>query len=109
MGYCEPPTHSQFPPGKSGNEKGRPPRAKGRRQILERIAFELCEVRIGGKITKLPRIEIVLMALRNATANGNPSAQRLYDRLLNEVREDEEAPPVPKGVLIIGEELTHEE
>ena len=49
------------------------------------------------------------MALRNATANGNPAAQRLYDALLNEVREDDDEPPIAKGVLIVGEKLTEEE
>ena len=109
MGYCDPPKHSQFQPGKSGNKSGRPPHAKGRKQILERIAYELCEVRVAGKIERLPRIEVLLMAVRNATANGSPSAQQLYDRLLNEVTENHEEPPAPKGVFITGEKLTAEE
>lgn len=110
VGYRRPPKRSQFPKGTSGNPAGRPRHAKGRRPILERIAYETCEVRVGGKLVRLTRLEVVLMAVRNATANGNSAAQKLFDRLLNEVRDDENMEaPIPKGVLIIGENLTAEE
>jgi hypothetical protein len=109
VGYCSPPKQYQFPPKTSGNPGGRPRRAKGRGPILERIANELCEVRVAGKLVKVTKLEVVLLAVRNATANGNPVAQRLYDKLLNDVRDEEEGPPVPKGVLIVPERLTIEE
>jgi hypothetical protein len=64
-------------------------------------------VKVGGKVQKMTRAEVVLMAVRNAMANGNPLAQQLCDKLLNEVRE--EGAPVRKGVLIIGEKLSAEE
>ena len=110
VGYCKPPKRWQFPPKTSGNKRGRPKHAKGRGPILERIAYEPCEVRIDGKLTKTTRLEVILLAVRNATANGNPVAQKLFDRLLNEVgdNEDMEA-PAPKGVAIFPEKLTVEE
>lgn len=55
----------------------------------------------------MSRAEVVLLAVSNATANGHPTAQKLFDRLLNDF--GEEGPEVPKGVLILGEKLNHEE
>ena len=107
VGYGNPPKHTRWRPGYCPNPAGRPRKAKGRRPILERIANELVEVKVGGSVQRMARAEIVLMAVRNAMANGNPVAQQLCDKLLNEVRE--EGAPVRKGVLIIGEKLSAEE
>ena len=107
VGYGNPPKHTRWKPGECPNPRGRPKNAKGRLPILERVAHEACEVRVGSKITLMTRLEAVLMAVRNSTANGNPAAQRLFDKLLNEVRE--EGPPTVKGVFISAEKLTAEE
>ena len=82
-------------------------RKTGGSQILQKVANELCEVRVGGSTVSMTRLEVVNTAVRNATANGNPAAQKIYDQLLNEALD--EGPPVAKGVLIVGEELTVEE
>jgi hypothetical protein len=60
-----------------------------------------------GKIVQLNRLRIILIAVRNATANGSVPAQRLYDWLLSEEPIDEN--PIAKSVLIVGEKLTVEE
>src|SRR5687768_14484297 len=87
VGYGNPHKHTRWRPGYCHNPAGRPRKAKGKRPILERIASELVEVKVGSRIQKMTRAKVVLMAVRNATANGNPAAQKLYDKLLNEVRE----------------------
>jgi hypothetical protein len=45
--------------------------------------------------------------VRSSTANGDPRAQRLFDKLLNETMPDEQL--IPKAVLILGEKLSIEE
>lgn len=108
VGYCKPPRHTRWKPRECPNPFGRPRKAKGRRAILGRIANELCEVRVGKRVVTMTRLELLLTAVRNATANGDPGAQKLFDKLLNEVSDDEGA-SVPKGVLIAGEKLSQEE
>ena len=107
VGYANPPKHTRWRPGFCPNPSGRPKKAKGRKAIVERIANERCEVKIGGKVLQLTRAEIVLIAVRNATANGNPTARKLYDQLLRET--PDEADSIPKATLIVGEKLTQEE
>lgn len=107
VGYGRPPKRSQWKPGTSGNFKGRPRNAKGRRQTLMRIANEYCEAVIDGKVATLTKATLALLAVRNATANGDPAGQKLFDRLLREQRD--EGPPIPKGTLILEEVLTEEE
>ena len=68
---------------------------------MERIANERCEVEIGGIVLKLTKAEIVLIAVRNATANGNSTARKLFHELLRETSDD--ADNIPKATLIVGE------
>lgn len=107
VGYKRPPKHSRWPPGYCPNPAGRPRKAKGRKPILERIAYESVEVMVAGKLSTITRLEAVLLAVRNATANAKAAAQTLFDKLLNAGQE--EGPPISKGVLIVGEKLTAEE
>jgi hypothetical protein len=107
IGYGNPPKHTRWAKGFCPNWAGRPPNARGRKPILARIANEEVILKTAGNQQKVRRADVVLMAVRNATANGDPKAQLLYDKLLNEVRDEE--PPGPKGVLFTGERLTSEE
>lgn len=107
VGYKMPPRHSRWGPGYCPNPAGRPRKAKGRKAILERIAFERVEVMVGGKLCTMIRAEAVLLAVRNAMANGKPTAHPLFDKLLN--ANQEIGPLIPKGVLIAPEKLTPEE
>ena len=106
-GYGNPPKHTRWPSGYFPNPRGRPRKANGRKAILDRIANERCEVKVGGKLMVMTRAEVVLIAVRNATANGDATAQKLFHKLLQEICD--EAPPIPKGTLITGEKLTDEE
>jgi len=107
IGYGSPPKHTRWPKGFCPNPAGRPRDARGRKPIIARIANEEVIIKDEGKEKRARRADVVLMAVRNATANGNPKAQVLYDKLLNEAREEES--PAPKGVFITGEKLSCEE
>jgi hypothetical protein len=88
IGYGCPPKHTRWQPGYCPNPAGRPRQSKGRRPILERIANELVEAKVGGRVRLVSRAELVLMAVRNAMANGHPGAHKLADKLLHEEREE---------------------
>ncbi|WP_407822100.1 DUF5681 domain-containing protein [Sphingomonas arvum] len=106
VGYCHPPARHKWAKGYCPNPAGRPKSAQGRRPILQRLAMELIEVRVGGSVRRMPRLEVLLLAVRNATANGDPMGQKLYNKLLGEVPDDER--DVAKGVLILPEKLSQE-
>lgn len=107
VGYKSPPKDKRWQPGYCPNPAGRPRKAKGRKAILERVAYDLCEVSVGARPMTITRLQAVLMAVRNATANGNPAAQKLFDKLRGVEAED--GPAVPQAVLIIGEILSSDE
>ena len=45
IGYCKPPKHSQFKPGRSGNPRGRPKGAKNETTILREILNKRIAIR----------------------------------------------------------------
>ena len=84
VGYCKPPTHSQFRPGQSGNPAGR---RKGVRNFMTDVKRTLAmpvKVKEGGRTRKKSTQESALMLLREKALQGD---QRALDRLLElEVR-----------------------
>ena len=54
VGYGRPPKHGQFPPGKSGNPKGRPSRHRNFRLVLETVLNETVRMREGEKVRLVP-------------------------------------------------------
>src|SRR5438045_1707067 len=90
VGYKRPPKSSQFSKGQSGNPKGRPRGAEGRRNILERVAYETHTVREGGRKRRLTTIEALLVTLRNMTMEGDPRAAKLYDEFYRKHLPDQE-------------------
>ena len=84
IGYKKPPRHAQFKKGVCANPNGR-----GRRKALEAgriydsVINALAEIPQGGKIARLPRME--LLARRNAAAavkGSVRSAEELLDMLI---------------------------
>jgi hypothetical protein len=81
-GYRNPPLETRFRPGQSGNPRGRPRGAEGRKQIVRKIANEMHAVVEDGKPRSRSTLELVLLQLRNLAAQGNVQAFRACNNLL---------------------------
>ena len=106
-GYGQPPIHSRFPPGQSGNPKGRPKGARGWEQIVRRIALETHTFTQDGKRQKRTTLVLVLLSLRNLAVSGNVRAFRAIHELLQ--RYAPQQPVKRGGYLIVPEPASVEE
>src|SRR5258706_3502936 len=80
-GSRNPPKHSRFKKGVSGNPKGRPKRRKGQlvSHIISQVQNTLTAYREGGRTKLASRLELILKKLVNAALGGDPkSADDLF-------------------------------
>ena len=74
VGYCQPPKHTRFQPGKSGNPKGRPKGAKNEVTILRNILNRQIDSRQDGKVRKISVLEGILLRFTEDALKGNPKS-----------------------------------
>jgi hypothetical protein len=74
VGYRQPPKHTQFKPGQSGNSKGRPKAAKGLQSIVRETLTQKVAVRTATGTKRISRIEAVLQKTLEQAMKGNPRA-----------------------------------
>lgn len=65
IGRGRPPVHSRFPPGTSGNPKGRRKGARNKRTIVEQALNERIKVRENGRMRSLRKFEVLVMTMLN--------------------------------------------
>ena len=75
VGYKKPPKYANFPPGKSGNPKGRPKRAKS--PTGHEVFDQLVTVTQKGKTKKIKAIDAVLSQLVIDAMKGDHKARKL--------------------------------
>ena len=105
VGFGKPPRASQFKPGHSGNEAGRPRGAKNFATALEQELKSRVVVTENGRRKRISKREVIAKHLVNKAAGGDLKAIPL---LLNETRarENEAADTGPSQVFDTPEDRT---
>ena len=97
VGYGHPPEAHRFPPGQSGNPRGRPKGTTSKTpaqppdrltQIVLEEASRLITVREGDRTVTLSMQQAIIRRLAVDAVKGDPRAQRLFTEMLT-ISEDE--------------------
>lgn len=84
IGYGNPPDHTKFQPGKSGNPNGRPKQSKPdidiRYLFLDELLREI-PLLVEGKQAKMPAIQIIARRLANDAMKGSVKAIAIFERM----------------------------
>ena len=84
IGYGNPPDHTKFSPGKSGNPNGRPKQSKPDIDVQYLFLDELLRevpLLVEGKQTKMPAIQIIARRLVNDAMKGSVKALAVFERM----------------------------
>ncbi len=71
VGYCNPPKHTQFQKGVSGNTKGRPKSRKTGLTDVYELLDEPVTVKVGGKVRTMQSFEAGFRKLANKAHGGD--------------------------------------
>jgi|HubBroStandDraft_6_1064221.scaffolds.fasta_scaffold1462621_1 hypothetical protein len=103
----QPPEHSRFQPGRSGNPKGRPKGRLSPAALLMRILNEKVEIREGNRFRKMSKFEAMHHTLVHSALKGDAKAFTILREL---VEQDPSTLPLPPVVqLIFGTDREPEE
>lgn len=93
VGYKKPPRHSQFKPGQSGNQKGRPKGTKNLSTDLQEELSSKIVVREGAKQQKISKQRALVKTLFNKALKGDIRAINAFLRLIERTNFEEAKEP----------------
>jgi hypothetical protein len=99
VGYCNPPGHTRFKTGQSGNPKGRPKGTLNMATVLERTLREKVVVNENGKRKTITKLEAAITQLTNKAASGELRALQLLTALVRSAEERAVQAAVPYSAL----------
>ena len=81
-GYKNPPKHTQFKPGQSGNPNGRPRGDRNLKRLLKSMLEEMIEVTENGETVLMTKQEALIRRLFADAIKGNAQSARLLVQIL---------------------------
>ena len=99
VGYCNPPLHTRFKKGQSGNPKGRPKGTLNITTVLERTLREKVAITVKGRRKTVTKLEAALQQVVDKAASGELKAFQVMSRLVHSAEEREVQAPVPNDGL----------
>ena len=82
VGYMNPPEHTRYKKGKSGNPRGRPRKREDLNTVLQRVLNR--KVRVKDNDQKLPIQDALIWKLRELALQGDKQALALQRRIIDE-------------------------
>lgn len=87
VGYGKPPKPTRFPPGRSGNPRGRPKKAEAQEKdlfdlVLERLDQPI-DLMFGGRQVRMPAKEALAHQIISRAVKGDFKALHLLERLID--------------------------
>lgn len=82
VGYMNPPEHTRFKKGKSGNPRGRPRKREDLNTVLQRVLNR--KVRVKNNDRKIPIRDALIWKLRELALQGDKQALALQRRIIDE-------------------------
>ena len=104
VGYCNPPEHTRFRKGQSGNPKGRPKGALNMATVLERTLREKVVITENGRRKTISKLEAAIKQLMNQAASGELKALQLLATLVRSAEERAVQAPISKPPLDVNDE-----
>ena len=90
VGYMNPPRHTRFKKGKSGNPRGRPRKREEPHTVLQRVLDR--KISIKDEDRKIPMREALIRKLRELALQGDKQALALQRQILTDAGYDEPEP-----------------
>jgi hypothetical protein len=99
VGYCNPPQHSRFKKGESGNPKGRPKGTLNLATVLARTLREKVIINENGQRRVITKLEAAVKQLVNKAATGDLRALRHLVDLVVSAEERAAQAPAPHTAM----------
>ncbi len=87
VGYCNPPEHTRFKTGQSGNPRGRPKGIPNMATVLGRTLHEKVIINENGRRKTITKLEAAIKQLTNKAASGELKALQLLAALVRSAEE----------------------
>src|SRR5258708_6799467 len=82
VGYKQPPAHTQFQKGKSGNPRGRPKGTFNTASALRKAFAQKLTVTVDGKQRRMTKLDVAAIGFANKSAAGDPRAKADWLKLM---------------------------
>jgi hypothetical protein len=104
-GYGNPPKHTRFKKGKSGNPNGRPKGSKNLKTVLVQEMNRTIEIREGDRVRRVSKLEALPMRLFERALNGDMRAATALINLILKLLPIAEAERVVADLSVEDQEI----